>query len=257
MIIPITVPNRPSIGAILPINRIRYIGNADEFLRAYEVFIHDGNPEQLRNGLPVAYTNLVRRNLEQDEPVIEVDFPLQFVRFIRLVSRSTQGFIMEDIEVFGDGFAPTGEYISEVVDLGRPANFGNIELDSSEDEETRVLLQTRTGTVPDPFIYFRKTEVFEGEGQSEEPILPVGSPEAAAEYDDLRSNEKGSVVDNVLRPILVGRDTKMPDWLILVSTLGGLTTFGISGFVIGPIIAGMFLSVWQMFGEAQEEAAAA
>ena len=40
----------------------------------------------------------------------------------------------------------------------------------------------------------------------------------------------------------------MPDWLILVSTLGGLTTFGISGFVMGPIIAGMFLSVWQMFG---------
>ena len=63
-----------------------------------------------------------------------------------------------------------------------------------------------------------------------------------------------SLVDNVLRPILVGRDTKMPDWLILVSTLGGLTTFGISGFVIGPIVAGMFLSVWTMFGEEQEMA---
>jgi predicted PurR-regulated permease PerM len=60
-----------------------------------------------------------------------------------------------------------------------------------------------------------------------------------------------SVVDNILRPLLVGRDTKMPDWLILVSTLGGLTTYGISGFVIGPIIAGMFLSVWTMFGESQ------
>jgi predicted PurR-regulated permease PerM len=63
-----------------------------------------------------------------------------------------------------------------------------------------------------------------------------------------------SLVDNVLRPLLVGRDTKMPDWLILLSTLGGLTTFGISGFVIGPIIAGMFLSIWEMFGEQQEEA---
>jgi predicted PurR-regulated permease PerM len=62
-----------------------------------------------------------------------------------------------------------------------------------------------------------------------------------------------SVIDNVLRPLLVGRDTKMPDWLILVSTLGGLTTFGISGFVIGPILAAMFLSVWTMFGEGQEE----
>ncbi len=60
-----------------------------------------------------------------------------------------------------------------------------------------------------------------------------------------------SLVDNILRPLLVGRDTKMPDWLILLSTLGGLTTFGISGFVIGPIIAAMFLAVWEMFGEQQ------
>ena len=64
------------------------------------------------------------------------------------------------------------------------------------------------------------------------------------------------LADNILRPLLVGRDTKMPDWLILVSTLGGLTTFGISGFVIGPIIAAMFLAIWTMFGEQQEEAMA-
>ena len=62
------------------------------------------------------------------------------------------------------------------------------------------------------------------------------------------------LADNILRPLLVGRDTKLPDWLILVSTLGGLTTFGISGFVIGPIIAAMFVAIWTMFGEHQEEA---
>ena len=59
------------------------------------------------------------------------------------------------------------------------------------------------------------------------------------------------LADNILHPLLVGRDTKMPDWMILVSTLGGLTTFGISGFVIGPIIAAMFLAIWTMFGEQQ------
>lgn len=57
------------------------------------------------------------------------------------------------------------------------------------------------------------------------------------------------LIDNILRPILVGRDTKMPDYIILLSTLGGLTVFGISGFVIGPIIAALFLSVWVMFRE--------
>jgi len=57
------------------------------------------------------------------------------------------------------------------------------------------------------------------------------------------------LVDNVLRPILVGKDTKMPDYLILVSTLGGLAVFGLNGFVIGPLIAALFLSSWALFVE--------
>jgi predicted PurR-regulated permease PerM len=57
------------------------------------------------------------------------------------------------------------------------------------------------------------------------------------------------LADNLLRPLLVGRDTRLPDYLILLSTLGGLTAFGISGIVIGPIIAAFFLSVWEMAEE--------
>jgi len=56
------------------------------------------------------------------------------------------------------------------------------------------------------------------------------------------------LADNVLRPVLVGRDTQMPDFVILVSTLGGLTLFGISGVVMGPVLAALFLATWQMFG---------
>ncbi len=52
------------------------------------------------------------------------------------------------------------------------------------------------------------------------------------------------MVDNVLRPILVGKDTKMPDYIVLISTLGGMAIFGINGFVIGPLIAAMFIAVW-------------
>lgn len=57
------------------------------------------------------------------------------------------------------------------------------------------------------------------------------------------------LVDNVLRPILVGRSTRVPDFVVLIATLGGLSVFGASGFVIGPIIAALFLSVWNMFAE--------
>lgn len=52
------------------------------------------------------------------------------------------------------------------------------------------------------------------------------------------------LVDNVVRPLLVGKDTRMPDYLVLLSTLGGLAVFGINGFVIGPVIAALFIAVW-------------
>ncbi|MEJ7928406.1 AI-2E family transporter [Ramlibacter sp. AN1015] len=54
------------------------------------------------------------------------------------------------------------------------------------------------------------------------------------------------LVDNFLRPILVGKDTRMPDYLVLVSTLGGLSMFGINGFVMGPVVAAMFLVAWNL-----------
>jgi len=57
------------------------------------------------------------------------------------------------------------------------------------------------------------------------------------------------LVDNVMRPIMVGKDTKMPDYMILISTLGGLAIFGLNGFVIGPLIAALFMSSWGIFIE--------
>jgi predicted PurR-regulated permease PerM len=59
------------------------------------------------------------------------------------------------------------------------------------------------------------------------------------------------MVDNVLRPILVGKDTKMPDYVVLISTLGGMAIFGLNGFVIGPVIAAMFMAVWDIFASSR------
>jgi predicted PurR-regulated permease PerM len=54
------------------------------------------------------------------------------------------------------------------------------------------------------------------------------------------------LVDNLLRPLLVGRDTGMPDYLVMITTLGGIVVFGINGFVVGPAIAAMFIAVWHI-----------
>ena len=59
------------------------------------------------------------------------------------------------------------------------------------------------------------------------------------------------LVDNVLRPILVGKETRMPDYLVLIATLGGLAAFGLNGFVIGPVIAAIFLATWDIFAQAR------
>jgi predicted PurR-regulated permease PerM len=61
------------------------------------------------------------------------------------------------------------------------------------------------------------------------------------------------LVDNILRPLLVGKDTKMPDYLILISTLGGMELYGINGFVIGPLIAALFLACWNLFSGRDHE----
>ena len=59
------------------------------------------------------------------------------------------------------------------------------------------------------------------------------------------------MADNILRPLLVGRETRMPDYMVLLSTLGGLSVFGPAGFVAGPVLAALFLSVWDMFAQEQ------
>lgn len=60
-----------------------------------------------------------------------------------------------------------------------------------------------------------------------------------------------STIDNLLRPQLVGKDLRLPDYLILVSTVGGLALFGMNGFVIGPLIAALFVAVWLLFVDEQ------
>jgi len=60
--------------------------------------------------------------------------------------------------------------------------------------------------------------------------------------------------DNVLRPLLIGKDTEMPDLMVLLTTLGGLLLFGVAGLVIGPIVGALFITVWELWGSAMEHA---
>lgn len=61
------------------------------------------------------------------------------------------------------------------------------------------------------------------------------------------------LADNLLRPLLVGKDIKMPDWLVLLATLGGLSVYGLNGFVIGPLIAALFVTCWNYMAQDEND----
>jgi predicted PurR-regulated permease PerM len=63
-----------------------------------------------------------------------------------------------------------------------------------------------------------------------------------------------SLADNLLRPILIGSDVEIHPLLIFLSTLGGIVAFGVSGFVIGPIIVSLFLAIWDMYDKSSGNA---
>jgi len=56
-----------------------------------------------------------------------------------------------------------------------------------------------------------------------------------------------SLVDNLVRPYLVGKATRIPDFIVLLSTIGGIASFGMQGFITGPVVAAMFIAVWRSF----------
>ncbi|HEY4273943.1 MAG TPA: AI-2E family transporter [Rhizomicrobium sp.] len=60
------------------------------------------------------------------------------------------------------------------------------------------------------------------------------------------------LVDNLLRPFLVGKTTNLPDYVVLISTLGGIEVFGLNGFVVGPLIAALFMVIWEIFRKTEQ-----
>src|SRR4051794_9342215 len=60
-----------------------------------------------------------------------------------------------------------------------------------------------------------------------------------------------SLVDNIVRPRLVAKDTRMPDYIVLLSTVGALATLGLNGFIIGPVVAATFIAAWDIFARSR------
>ncbi len=157
------------LGARFGLNRFRFFPrNGDpefpapnfpfqnEFLRGFEIFINDGTPESQFEGIPILQT--VAIETQNDEPVVDLRIPPQYVRFVRLKVLTAAGFDLAEFQIFGTGFVPEASYVSNIFDFGDLALLGNLRWVQDEIGDANlssVQVRTRTGNDPQP-IEFNK-----------------------------------------------------------------------------------------------------
>jgi len=164
------------LGARFGVDRIRfYPRHSEKFpfqeyaLKAFELSLNDGSPENMVEGRPIY--RIVRRVDNWDEIApdtleswdVQVRIPLQYVRFIQIVSLKPRGWEIDEVEVYGRGYVPEAAYESNVIDVKKLTGqelgvWGKIWWEQKQDGnpyKSRILVRTRSGTDDSPMIYYR------------------------------------------------------------------------------------------------------
>ena len=156
------------LGARFGVNQIRFFPRntvfsalstpyQEDFLKNFDLQVNDGQVLS-EAGNPIWENFAVRNNNTEAITVVEVN-PPRFLRFIRLRATSGIPFEVEKLQVFGEGFFPNVQYISPIIDMGSPANWGRlrwIEETVGKEEKVEMQIRTRSGIDPSPFAYTRK-----------------------------------------------------------------------------------------------------
>ena len=203
----------------------------NDFLRGFELLLNDGSEETQVANQPVLTT--VELEPENEEPVVELTIPPQYVRYIRLKSQTTVGFEIAEFRVFGSGFVPRADYLSNVFDFGAElALWGRVRWQEEHvgvERLSRLQLSSRSGWDDTPLEFTRQHRGYgedvpwrEGavattaagdavdldameDGQEALDLfnaLPLAERARVAltqdEYDDLRNADKGDVRDDLV-----------------------------------------------------------
>jgi hypothetical protein len=153
------------LGASYWANRIVFYPDRDEegnfvedFVRGFEVSINDGQHFS-KEGRPEY--EVLRRLEVTMEPVVDIGFSLQLVRFIKLRILASNPFEIAELEVYGQGFVPRASYLSKFIEFQNPVNFGNLTLrvekwgeEMGKEAEVSAVLQVRNGTDDTPLVYY-------------------------------------------------------------------------------------------------------
>lgn len=177
------------LGARFGVNRVRFFPRMseqypfqDDFMRAYDVYLNDGTEETAIEGRPIF--KIIEHNEKNDQAVVDLEVPLQYVRYIRIKSLTAMGWEIDEIEVFGAGFVPEATYESQVFDFGDVATLGRIwwsEQKIGDPTKSQIIVRTRSGGDDTPLVYYRKVG-----GQEEVEV-------SEREYRRLELEEQGEI----------------------------------------------------------------
>ena len=133
----------------------------NDYMRAFELLLNDGSEETQEANQPVLTT--YRLTPENEDPIVELNIPPQYVRHIRLKSQTTVGFEIAEFRVFGTGFVPRADYVSNVFDFGEElALWGNIRWEEEfvgTERFSRLSTSSRSGWDDTPLVLPEKAEV--------------------------------------------------------------------------------------------------
>ncbi|MGY8825354.1 MAG: T9SS type B sorting domain-containing protein [Candidatus Latescibacterota bacterium] len=178
----------------------------NEFLRGFEIFINDGTAESQFEGVPILQTVAVET--QNDQPVVDLRIPPQYVRFVRLKVLTAAGFDIAEFQIFGTGFVPEASYVSNMFDFGDLALLGNlrwVQGNIGDENLSSVQVRTRTGNDPQP-IEFNKVRPGErifrvGGGAQSGNRAGTSTANTVVPWkwaDDVDDGELKALIENVL-----------------------------------------------------------
>ena len=169
---------------------------SDKFLTEYQIYINDGS-EETKNAWGRPILTLFKEETENLEPytVVEFDPPRILQWLYMLPGRWLTDWEIAEWEVYGDGYVPSAVYTSGIMDMEALSSWGDIRWEGIgvTDPEARLTIQTRTGSDPDPTVYWRKT----GYGDDEIPFDETGRYYTKSDYEKFSVAEKGKVTQDM------------------------------------------------------------
>jgi hypothetical protein len=150
------------LGARFGVDQIRFFPRPEyhaDFMKGYVLSLNDGvfgadivaaSPDKLPNK---SLFTIIAQDGSNNRDTVDVRFPLQYVRYIRLESTQRFNWEVDEIEVFGKGFVPQAQYLSQVFDFEQPTLWGRLDWAAEQQgnpEKSRIFIRTRSGTSPDP-----------------------------------------------------------------------------------------------------------